>query len=667
MSADPTVTIANEPQPLAKKKKPKVGKKHIKWIILGAVVLIIALLIIIPSLARSSASNVVALSDTAVLQKTDIKNSINATGIVESSDSFFVYSDLNYAIKEVSVEVGDTVSAGDILCQLDSETLSEQVRERELSLNNSKNAGNQSVKTAEDNYQSFKNSIENNTNSSLLAAQSGIQSSYDAWVKATKAYDDYSAALDAGHNTTLLAQKNALDAADTALDNAEDENRRARNDLNAAEQALAAYDLQLPTDAEINAAKDAVTLAQTAVATAQGKYDTAYSNYQTALNAWNLDPTNATKQSAYNAAEAVFRSAEIDLTAAQNNLTARQQLLTNLETLAKNRADAQYAALQADYETKKSLAEAKKMALESAESNYDNAEESYDAAQRSVDNALADYKKNVDTAYDSYQNALASSRATEVSVQNQLDSYRSSVDSAKISANTDVAQYQLNQLRQDLGDTTVTTPVSGTVTAVYAEEGASGAGLLFVIENTQGLKVLTTVKGYDINTVQVGMPVTIKSDATGSTEYTGVISKIAPTSTKNGQGLTDTTVDVVFATEVAVTSQDTDLRIGLDVRLNYIVAEEKSVLAVPFSAVYQNANGQDCIMVAEEQRNGKTILRELAITTGVENDLDIAISGESVKEGLTVILEPNNYTQLLDKEVVLKEVAASTPNMMMYY
>ena len=79
---------------------------------------------------------------------------------------------------------------------------------------------------------------------------------------------------------------------------------------------------------------------------------------------------------------------------------------------------------------------------------------------------------------------------------------------------------------------------SGTVTAVYASVGASGSGLLFVIEDTQALIVKTTVKGYDIGSVKVGMPAAIKSDATGEREIMGTVLSIAPAANKDRTGMT---------------------------------------------------------------------------------------------------------------------------------
>lgn len=199
--------------------------------------------------------------------------------------------------------------------------------------------------------------------------------------------------------------------------------------------------------------------------------------------------------------------------------------------------------------------------------------------------------------------ALTSLKSTKKSTQDQLQTYANSLSSA----NTDSA--------------------AGTVTAVYAEVGSSGSGLLFVIEDVNDLVVSTSVKGYDMGTVQTGMKVAIYSDATGDKEIEGVISRIAPTSNKTSQGATDTSSEATFAAEVEITSQDTGLCIGMEAQLDYIIAEQSSVLAAPYDAVYKNENGQTCVLAVIEQEDGKYLIQEVAVTTGMDGVAFLWIEG----------------------------------------
>lgn len=59
---------------------------------------------------------------------------------------------------------------------------------------------------------------------------------------------------------------------------------------------------------------------------------------------------------------------------------------------------------------------------------------------------------------------------------------------------------------------------------------------MFVVEDTDSLVIKTKLKEYDIASVEVGMPVVIKSDATGEQEFMGHISHISPAAVKSSTG-----------------------------------------------------------------------------------------------------------------------------------
>ena len=203
-------------------------------------------------------------------------------------------------------------------------------------------------------------------------------------------------------------------------------------------------------------------------------------------------------------------------------------------------------------------------------------------------------RDRVGTAYNNYVTALRSMEAALDSVDTQLQCSKNQLTSSQISAETArlTKDLTLAQLEESLDDTVVAAPASGTVTAVYATVGASGAGLLFTIEDVDNLVVKTSVKSLEVGTVKEGMEVAIRSDATGDAVYTGTIISIAPAAQKTAAGETDT-ANESFAVEVAVNSRDTDLRIGMSTRLNYLVDQQEGVLTVPYDAVY--TNGARCV------------------------------------------------------------------------
>ena len=290
---------------------------------------------------------------------------------------------------------------------------------------------------------------------------------------------------------------------------------------------------------------------------------------------------------------------------------------------------------------------------DSAQRACESAQASYDAAYNAVYNQLADLETAMQSAWDAYQAALVAKDAAQKGVDDQLRAYADTVNTAQSASSTAVSEETIRQLEKTLEDTKITAPCSGTVTAVYAEVGASGSGLLFVIEDTKNLIVETTVKGYDLGNVSEGMRVQIRSDATGEARFDGEITTIAPTARKTAYGTTDLSGDAVFETEVAVSGQDTGLRIGMEAQLDFILAQAENVLTAPYDAVYENDAGQSVVLCATEQEDGTWLLSELPVITGASDDLDIVISGDGVCEGLRIVNVPESMRSYVGKTVTI--------------
>ena len=529
-------------------------------IAIGAGVLILLAVTLLGG-GKSGKTATLALTDTTVLDRADMQNSISATGTVESASSMMVYSTVAYTVQEVPVEVGDYVEEGQLLAKLDDQNIQDQIASQEASLSVSSGTSAASIASARDSYEQFKAGLEDGMNSGILSAESAVTNAYNSYTNAVTTYERYKEGLDAGENATLLSQDAALRNARSAMESAQ-------------ESYTNALDALYKADDDINDAQADLTDAEN-----------------------DLDDT------------------ERDLDRAEDDLDRAEQRLKSMG---------------------------------SAEESYAAAITQYNATVTTVDNTLADYATAVETAYEAYQTAQTNLQSAKVSAQNQLQSYKDSLNSAYAGANKAVNEVSLRQLRADLADTEIKAPVAGTVTAVYAEVGSAGSGLLFVIEDVDNLVVSTSVKDYDVGTVKTGMPVTIKSDSTGDQVYDGEITSIAPTADKSAAGATNTSGgDVTFAADVAVRSQDTGLRIGMSVRLNFLVEKAESVLSVPYGALYQNDAGEDCVLAALEQEDGTYLLAEYPVTAGMENDLDVAIEGPDLQEGMRIVSEPHLYRPYL--------------------
>ena len=478
---------------LPKKKKTKKG------LIVGGVIGIAALALLgFGLLGGKEEAPQLDLADTTVLAYTDLQSTVSATGTVESAKSTTVYSMVSYPIMAVHVEVGDKVSEGDLLAELDDQSIRNQITSQEISLDISSQTSNQQVETARDNYENFKSGLDQGLNTTLNSARAQAETAYDNYLKAQTIYDRYWESLNLGENTTLINAEAALRTARDTLDSAQTAYEQTVSGYLAAEDAFQTLDLQW-TDA--NHAVD--TLKQTMRNLEQQIADT-----EAELEAVRNLP-EAERNEQYNSDVAALETKLADLNCEQANLT--MDLLEQSATVLMLQSSYEEAsAALAQLEAQLSSAES---ALDKAELAYETQIATYNATLTTVDNTLADYSTNVETAWKNYQNAQTALAAAEKSVQDQLEGYENSLSSAQIGANKAASEEGLRQLQENLEDTRITAPCSGTVTAVYAEVGSAGSGLLFIIEDVDNLVVDTSVKGYDVGTVQTGMKVLIRSDA----------------------------------------------------------------------------------------------------------------------------------------------------------
>lgn len=509
--------------------------KRARWIV-PAVVLAVVLLVgggTAWAVLRPKTVTVGA-GETTVLTSGTLTDGISATGTVSAATSTNVYSSLKDAVRRVDAELGQRVSAGDTLAQLDTATVDKQIASKKASMTQSQATAAAALAAAQRKSDTAASSLQSGKNSTVVAAEGSVTTAYNNWQKATKTYEDYRSTVDDGLNTQLVSARTALDNAAASVKNA------------------------------------------------------AYSE-QKARDAWEL----ALKPALPDATKVALDEAVI--------------------------------------------------ALDTARTAQRNAQDAYDAAANGADTTLSDYRAAADQAYDAYTNAQKALTAARAAAQAELQGNQDAVKSSKASARQDAAVADLAGLLADRASATVTAPSDGTITAVNAVEGAPATGVLFVIETKDTLTIDSSVNEYDVNTVKPGMQVLIKSDATRDAVYQGTLTSVAPTSTKDAEGKSVTGSDIQYATTIDVNSTGTGLRIGMNTRLQYIVAEQKSVLSVPADAVFTNAAGATAVLALAEHPDGRYTVQEIPVAVGFKTDVDVAISGTGVEEGLRVLTSPATY------------------------
>ncbi|OGO76517.1 MAG: hypothetical protein A2Y23_08000 [Clostridiales bacterium GWB2_37_7] len=265
--------------------------------------------------------------------------------------------------------------------------------------------------------------------------------------------------------------------------------------------------------------------------------------------------------------------------------------------------------------------------LKNSQNSFDQIKALYESGSISQDE-LTKAEAALKKTQLSYDNAQASL----VNIQNK--------NTTTTKNNIEIQRVTLEKQRKTLNDAKITAPIDGTVTMVNAKENSAAAGLLFVIEDTENLIVSTAIGEYDISLINLGQEVIIKTDSTGDKQFLGNVSKIAPTAIKDASGNTAAASNVQFDTEITMQAKDSNIKIGMNVRLTIKLKEKKNVFFVPYDAIVTDNKGDQFINVLETiQQDGKaqSNTRKIQVQTGMETDMYVEISSPDLRDGMKVL------------------------------
>ena len=350
-------------------------------------------------------------------------------------------------------------------------------------------------------------------------------------------------------------------------------------------------------------------------------------------------------QQALNYAQRDYTDARRDLDDHKDEQEYADEVVNKLEralNLAQIELSRAKKALNEAEKTGQGVEEAR-IALSEKEIAHDDAYKAWEEANDDYGDVVSQYTKAYRLARLKYNDALENKETIERNATRRLVSLKNAIEMNAISADMTGERLSLEKLQQSLADSTVKSPITGTVTAVYALEGMPGSGLLFVIEDTEQLVVKTSVREYDVAALRMGLPAVIKSDATGEREFNGEVLRIAPAAAKAADGKTAAKSGgaVEFEAEVSLPDAGDALRIGMNVRLNVILEKKDNVLSVPYDAVTTDENGGDVLYVARPIEGGHTV-EAVPGTTGMETDFAIEVTAEGLAEGDLVITDPGS-------------------------
>lgn len=365
--------------------------------------------------------------------------------------------------------------------------------------------------------------------------------------------------------------------------------------------------------------------------------------------------------------------------------SAQKQYDSAVSTKKSDTSDQAKKVAKAKQEKKEAAA-----AVKTAKKNLKSAKNAQEKA--SCQESLTKAEETLKQAESTLENAIETRRNTLKQDRSSVENASSSLETTRSNAEKSIkeARKQVEEAREALDQCSVTAPISGIVTAVNAEAGDVYSGdSLLQIDDTSAYVVTTSVDEYDVSNVEVGQRVVILTEATDEDELEGKISFVAPSlqtsSTSSGSqsgetsGMSSSNSSSGYEVTVKLTDTDERLRMGLTAKCSIILEEVQDIYAVPYDAVHEDSDGSYYINVigdggteggdeesseSSEQRGrpdkdsgngsdgdtdkasgnssdentGAANTRKITVTKGMESDYYVEISGDSLSEGLKVVI-----------------------------
>ncbi len=270
-----------------------------------------------------------------------------------------------------------------------------------------------------------------------------------------------------------------------------------------------------------------------------------------------------------------------------------------------------------------------------ANANMVAIKKNYDTAKSSVE-TLTDQVATYQKGYDS---ALRTLETTKNDVVNNVTSAEISLLQNQTSTSVEAAKTALEKAQDNYNDIEYKATVAGTITSINVTEGEIfESGNVAVVQDIDSLMVEAELSEYDIINVKVGQKVVVKTNATGTNEYAGVVTfvSLVPTSSSSAYSTSSSTT---YTVRIEITNPDENFRLGMAAKLSIVVAEANNVLAVPYTAINEDESGNKYITVMDDAGNKSNVY----VSVGQESDYYVEIQSDSDVEGKQVVISSTAY------------------------
>lgn len=621
----------------------------------------------------------ISSNQVVTLKKGSVTNSVTEKGKVVPSNSVEVFAEKPLPVTHVNVKVGDLVKKGDVIAQLDSSSIEQQLKSRRAQKSATDKNLSAQISAAKKRLDEAISGRDSGKNPAIVAAETSLTQAMDQYLAAQKSYDDFKRSLDEAYNQGMVAEKSTREnlayqeeATDLKYRQLQDDmnknaNKIADNRALAADKSRQEAYLQNALDNEkrrltelgisikeeqgrLSEAQEKVTSLQSEIigldAEIQDEEAKGSDKDQSKIDSNKAKILQNKKDIEAINFEEIKKSANENinrLTRTQNEVEIEVNRIS--EDLATAKADQQKytseaEAMEKELEAQGKQVDATRLEVKKAKEDLSSDADKAIKSQKARDDELKTLAQNLETARDNYESAKRNLESTKTQVANEISGLSDNLKTAKAGANN-LDSVEIENLTEELEKSLIKAPADGTVTEVNAKEGQAPAAAVAKIETIDTLRIESQVKEYDKNSVAVGTLVEITSDSAMGETYKGRVISIDPVpmaasaDNKTGEVLYKTTIELDEG-------QETKLAPGMTLRVKYIMSEEKNTFKVPTDAVFER-DGKNYVLALKDMGKDKYQIQKVEVSLGLSNDAETAIKSKNLKENDKVLATSGGY------------------------
>ena len=366
-----------------------------------------------------------------------------------------------------------------------------------------------------------------------------------------------------------------------------------QQDSNLAQAQNSVLKAQATLDSFVATTQQRITEAETLVATTQNSLNQDSIGLKQAEIA--LGQAKLTLERAQTAVESAKISYETTASEHERNKELFDKQLISKQALEDSQK--QLIIARSNYDTSLKEVDSQGETIKSQEENIKAMEQAIESRRSTLDLN----KKNVKTLKDSLEAQRKQYKAELEDAQTRLDQIQETIEQqkalakhAKVGAEASrlEAESRLKSQKERYNWTTVTAPISGTITRLIVEEGeiiTSGRSAfsrgepIMRIADLDQMIVRTQINQVEIGKIAIDQRAEISVDSYPNRIFPGRVSEISPSATPRGPQNQSSVI--TFEVDVEVIGSPPELLPGMSADVDIIVFEESDILQLPIPSV----------------------------------------------------------------------------------